>query len=75
MRPDNLVGKIGRVSGRIAPDTVGEVLLPVRGGEEAFLAHAYDGEEIILPNVRVLVINQVGRAVYVTARTEAAHLV
>lgn len=37
-----MVGKLGRVTGAIAPGKTGEVLISVRGGTEAFLAHAAD---------------------------------
>ena len=35
----SLTGKIGRVTGRIGPGTIGEVMLPFRGGTSAFHAH------------------------------------
>lgn len=39
--PDNVVvGKIGRVTARIAPGCDGEVMVSIRGGSEAFIAHA-----------------------------------
>jgi len=34
-----VVGKQGRVTGRIGPGLVGEVVLAVRGGSEAFYAY------------------------------------
>jgi hypothetical protein len=34
-----VVGKQGRVTGRIGPGLVGEVVLSVRGGSEAFYAY------------------------------------
>jgi hypothetical protein len=40
------LAKIGRVTGRIAPGKMGEVMLPVRGGTEAFYAYAADHVEI-----------------------------
>jgi hypothetical protein len=51
-----IVGKIGRVTGDIAPGTVGEVMLPVRGGTEAFFAYAAENGECIEAGVRVIVI-------------------
>ena len=33
-----LIGKIGRLSGGIDPGEMGEVMVPVRGGTEAYLA-------------------------------------
>jgi hypothetical protein len=35
---DNLVGRVGRVTVSIPANGLGEVLLPVRGGTEAFAA-------------------------------------
>ena len=39
MADHRVIGKEGVVTGRVAPGTVGEVLVPVRGSSEAFLAH------------------------------------
>ena len=42
-----MVGKTGRVTGRIGPGLVGEVMIAVRGGSEAFNAYAaVSGESI-----------------------------
>jgi hypothetical protein len=38
----SLTGKIGRVTGRIGPGTIGEVMLPYLGGTNAFHAHPFD---------------------------------
>ena len=38
----SLTGRMGPVTGRIAPGTIGEVLLPFRGGTSAFHAHPFD---------------------------------
>jgi hypothetical protein len=46
MADHRVIGKEGVVTGRVAPDTVGEVLLRVRGSSESFLAHPSDGETI-----------------------------
>jgi hypothetical protein len=53
----DVVGKVARVTGAIAPGTVGEVMIPVRGGVEAFYAYPADGAETIEPGVRVVVID------------------
>jgi hypothetical protein len=37
---DNLVGKIGRVTGRITPGELGEVSISIRGGTTAYHAYA-----------------------------------
>ena len=57
MADDELVGKVGRVTGTVAPGTVGEVMLPVRGGSEAFYAYPADGEEEIPAGTRVVVVD------------------
>jgi hypothetical protein len=53
---DTMIGKIGRVTGRVAPGTVGEVMLPVRGGVEAFFAYPADGSETVETGTRALVL-------------------
>ena len=59
MSPDHVViTKVGRVTGRIAPGQIGEVVLPVRGGSEAFNAFAIDPSEVIEVGTRVVVIEQ-----------------
>jgi len=62
-----VVGKIGRVTGTIAPGRVGEVVIHVRGGTEAFLAHAAEGDETIPTQARVVVVEYYPpRTVYVS---------
>jgi hypothetical protein len=51
-----MVGKIGRVTGVVAPGRLGEVMVPVRGGTEAFHAYASDGDETIALGARVVVV-------------------
>ena len=61
-----MVGKQGRVTGRIAPGLVGEVMVPVRGGTEAFHAYAATpGEEIPTGALVVVIEYQAPRTVYV----------
>jgi hypothetical protein len=43
---DVLIGKLAEVTGTVAPGTVGEVMVSVRGGREAFYAHPAEGETI-----------------------------
>ena len=50
-----IVGKVGRVTGAIEAGRLGEVMIPVRGGSEAFYAYASD-EEAIPKGTRVVVI-------------------
>lgn len=52
----SLTGKIGRVSGRIAPGTVGEVMLPYLGGTSAFHAYPYDKVSEYAVGEKVMVI-------------------
>jgi hypothetical protein len=62
-----MVGKVGRVTGAIAPDKTGEVVISIRGGTEAFLAHSVDPEEVIPVNTRVVVVEHYPpRTVYVS---------
>jgi membrane protein implicated in regulation of membrane protease activity len=51
-----MIGKVGRVTGRIAPGLIGEVMVPVRGGTEAFHAYAASADETITVGTRVVVI-------------------
>lgn len=52
----SLTGKIGRVTGRIGPGTIGEVMLPFRGGTSAFHAHPFDKTSVYMVGEEVLVI-------------------
>lgn len=51
-----MIGKMGRVTGTINPGRLGEVMVPVRGGSEAFHAYAADGDETIARGSRVVVV-------------------
>jgi hypothetical protein len=53
----DVIGKVGRVSGRVAKDTIGEIMLPVRGGVEAFYAYPADPEEVIEAGARAVVMD------------------
>ena len=50
-----MIGRTGRVTGRVAPGTVGEVSLQIRGGSEAFYAYASVIGVIIEKGVKVKV--------------------
>jgi len=50
-----VLGRTGRVTGRIAPGAVGEVMLQIRGGSEAFYAYASISGSIIDKGVKVKV--------------------
>ncbi|MBG0814114.1 MULTISPECIES: hypothetical protein [Planomonospora] len=61
-----MIGKQGRVTGRIGPGLVGEVLVAVRGGVEAFYAHpTVPDEEISVGSIVVVVEYFPPRTVYV----------
>ena len=51
-----MVGKIGRETGRIAPGVIGEVMVPVRGGTEAFHAYATDSDDTISTGSTIVVV-------------------
>ena len=55
MADQNLIGKTGRVTGRVGPGRIGEVMVPIRGGTEAYHAYSADEQEI-LTGTRVLVV-------------------
>jgi membrane-bound ClpP family serine protease len=61
---ESLIGKVGRVTVSIPPGGPGEVLLPVRGGTEAFAAWS---DEPIARHSRVMVVESLSpRSVLVT---------
>ena len=63
-----MVGSVGRVTGTVGPGLVGEVLVSVRGGTEAFLAYpAVPGERIAPGSIVVVEEYQPPRTVYVVA--------
>ena len=51
-----VIGKVGRVTGTIGPERVGEVMIPIRGGSEAFNAYAANTKDTISTGTRVVVI-------------------
>lgn len=63
-----MIGLQGRVTGRIAPGLVGEVMVKVRGGAEAFMAYAAEsGEQIPVGAIVVVMEYHPPRTVYVSA--------
>ncbi|MBC3843254.1 hypothetical protein GXW82_32740 [Streptacidiphilus sp. 4-A2] len=61
-----MVGSTGRVTGTVGPGLVGEVLVPVRGGTEAFLAYpAVPGERIATGSIVVVQEYHPPRTVFV----------
>ena len=62
----SLIGTRGRVTGTIGPGLIGEVLISVRGGVEAFYAYPADPAERIDMGTQVLVVDfEEPRTVYV----------
>jgi hypothetical protein len=51
-----VVGRVGRVTGAIAPGKLGEVMISIRGGSEAFHAYAADEKDSIRTGSRVVVV-------------------
>jgi len=51
-----MIGRVGRVTGTVAPGLVGEVMVSIRGGTEAFNAYAADSEDTIRTGTRVVVV-------------------
>lgn len=63
----NVLGKTGRVTGLIAPNGLGEVIIPVRGGADAYLARAQNANETIAIGTRIRVVEfYPPRTVYVS---------
>ncbi|SFP02655.1 MULTISPECIES: hypothetical protein [Actinomadura] len=61
-----VVGREGRVTGRIGPGLVGEVMVGIRGGVEAFYAHPVNPrDEIDVGAIVVVVEYHPPRTVYV----------
>ena len=68
MTEKSLIGKTGSISGRVAPNSTGEVVVQVRGGTEYYFARSVDGHEVIERGTQVLIVNAApGRILYVTA--------
>ena len=51
-----MIGLVGRVTGVIGPGRLGEVMVAVRGGSEAFNAYSSDPEVTISKGTRVVVV-------------------
>ena len=52
-----MIGKVGRVTGEIVAGRMGEVMIPVRGGTEAYYAFATEPTEEIARGTRVIVVD------------------
>lgn len=68
MPDQRMVGKIGRVTGTVGPGKLGEVMVPVRGGSEAFHAYASDAEETLATGTRIVVVEYYAPRTVVVAR-------
>lgn len=63
-----MVGRQGRVTGKIGPGLVGEVMIPIRGGVEAFYAYpSIQDEEIPVGALVVVMDYHPPRTVYVSS--------
>jgi hypothetical protein len=63
---ESMVGFTGRVTGKIGPGLVGEVMISIRGGSEAFNAYPYiDGQVIPAGTLVVVMEYHEPRTVYV----------
>ena len=51
-----VIGKVGRITGAIEPGRMGEVMIAIRGGSEAYYAYAADASERIERGARVVVV-------------------
>jgi len=68
---ESLLGKVGRVTVSIPANGPGEVLLPVRGGSEAFAAWS---DEPIPRHTRIAVVESLSaRSVFVTPVPLSSH--
>ncbi len=56
MADNRMIGKMGRVTGLIGPKSIGEVMIPVRGGTEHFHAYAADRADAIEKGASVVVV-------------------
>lgn len=56
MADQKVVGKVGRITGTIRPGEIGEVMIEIRGGSEAYHAYSADKGETISVGDRVVVI-------------------
>jgi membrane protein implicated in regulation of membrane protease activity len=56
MADHQMIGKMGRVTGTIAPGRLGEVMVQVRGGSEAFHAYSAEDDETIPVGSRIVVV-------------------
>jgi membrane protein implicated in regulation of membrane protease activity len=65
----SLDGEVARVSATIKPNEEGEVMVQIQGGTQAFPARSYDPKAEFAKGERVVVLEQAGRVLYVSAVT------
>jgi membrane protein implicated in regulation of membrane protease activity len=53
---DEMVGRVGRVTATITPGHLGEIMVAIRGGSEAFNAYASEPDETLGRGSRVVVV-------------------
>jgi hypothetical protein len=51
-----MIGKMGRVTGTISSGKLGEVMVSIRGGSEAFHAYAADADDTLTTGTRIVVV-------------------
>ena len=56
MADHTMIGKMGRVTGTISSGKLGEVMVQVRGGSEAFHAYAADAADTLTTGTRIVVV-------------------
>lgn len=56
MADHRMIGKMGRVTGTIGPGKLGEVMIEIRGGSEAFHAYATDDDKLST-GTRIVVVD------------------
>ena len=57
MADHRMIGKLGRVTGTVTPNRIGEVIVSVRGGTEHFHAYAADTGDVIERGTRIIVVD------------------
>jgi hypothetical protein len=56
MADQTMIGKMGRVTATVGPGKLGEVMVPVRGGTEAFHAYGCEGDDVLATGTRIVVV-------------------
>ncbi|MFJ8849820.1 hypothetical protein [Streptomyces sp. NPDC102437] len=72
MDDSSMGGLLGRVTGAVGPEPVGEVMVQIRGGAEHFLAHPAPGQERIEVGTVVTVVDHLPPRTGVEARARGS---